>query len=528
MRFVALSILMMVVFAAFFISDRLRDAAGRSDASANLLQAEVEPENGDSTTTSDAATENTDAEKTDTEQPSADPSVLFAESEAELDAESDAGVSKPEDRSGDAQRDMLRHQPQDQPKFSESIRHRAAMHESMITPGNFEYLGAIRPPNAGRDEESFGYGGWAVAWRPDGDPEGPEDGYPGSLYLLGHQQHQLVAEISIPRPVISRRKQIDDLPVADVLQKFHDITGGLRDRMNTAQTTPFNIGGLSVTDGVLHWTIHKYYNVDNIDYPSHGTSSLTWFERAAQGPWHLGPMGTGAPEWHSYKHAGYIFQVPQQEADQWFGGCNLISGLQISTGLQASSQGPAMFAYRLPAPGTPSETSLPAIPLVWYSEQHPLAGHHPADRWTGGAWLTLGNRQAVVIAGRKALGEFYYGEPRPQDCSPYKGYHGPPYEFQLLLYSPASLIHSAHRKLRPETVEPWMRWTQQSEGGGPGQYLFPTCGQDIGGLAYDREHNLLYVVQVNAGTSAGHEFEPLPVIHVFRITDDEPQTESSN
>ncbi len=174
--------------------------------------------------------------------------------------------------------------------------------------------------------------------------------------------------------MISRRKQIDDLPVADVLQKFHDITGGLRDRMNTAQTTPFNIGGLSVTDGVLHWTIHKYYNVDNIDYPSHGTSSLTWFERAAQGPWHLGPMGTGAPEWNSYKHAGYIFQVPQPEADEWFGGCNLISGLQISTGLQASSQGPAMFAYRLPAQGTPSETSLPA---------YPLCGIQSSIRWRG-------------------------------------------------------------------------------------------------------------------------------------------------
>ncbi len=68
-----------------------------------------------------------------------------------------------------------------------------------------------------------------------------------------------------PRPVISRRKQIDDLPVADVLQKFHDITDGLRDRMNTAQTHP-SYWRLCVTDGVLHWTVHKYYNVDNIDY----------------------------------------------------------------------------------------------------------------------------------------------------------------------------------------------------------------------------------------------------------------------
>jgi hypothetical protein len=239
----------------------------------------------------------------------------------------------------------------------------------------------------------------------------------------------------------------------------------------------------------------------------------------AEGPWHLGPMQSGRPEWHSYKHAGYVFEIPPGEAGQWFGGRNLISGLQISTGLQASSQGPAMFAYSLPPEGTPPNASLNAVPLVWYTEQQPVEGHHPADRWSGGAWLTLGSKQAVVIAGRKALGEVYYGEARSQDCTPDKGYHGPPYEVELLFYSPASLIHAASGSLRATEQVPWFRWDRQSEGGGINQYMFDTCGQQVGGLAYDRQRNLLYLVQMNAAKTSDNEFDPLPVIHVFRITD---------
>ena len=173
----------------------------------------------------------------------------------------------------------------------------------------------------------------------------------------------------------------------------------------------------------------------------------------------------------------------------------------------------------LPEEDTLPNTQLPAIPLCWSPQEQPLAGHHPADRWTGGAWLTLGDKQAVVIAGRKSLGEYYYGEARPHDCTPDKGYHGTPYEFQLLFYSPQSLIHAAHGSLPPTSVQPWLRWSGQFEGGGPGQYLIETCSKHTGGLAYDREHNLLYVSQVEAGTTSDQEFEPLPAIHVFRIVE---------
>ncbi len=400
-----------------------------------------------------------------------------------------------------------------------TTRHHSSMHDTMITPGNFEYVGAIRPPHIQQNGTSFAYGGWGIAYRADGDANGPNDGHPGSLFLVGHQNQQMVAEISIPAPLNLKYKRADNLPVAEILQPFDDITDGMLEDMTAGSSEHFHLGGLLVTNGILHWTMHKYYNVENIDYPSHGTSGLDMQGSVAEGLWHLGPMNTRLPEWHSYKHAGYTFEIPPTEAKQWFGGRSLISGLQISTGLQASSQGPAMFAYSLPPEGTAPNTSLSTVPLAWYSQEQPVERHHPSDRWTGGAWLTLGDKQAVVIAGRKALGEFYYGEARPQDCTPDKGYHGPPYEVELMFYSPASLIHAASGSVPALGLKPWFRWDGNAEGGGLNQYMFDTCGKQVGGLAYDRERNLLYLVQVDAGKTRDNEFDVLPIIHVFRVVE---------
>lgn len=398
------------------------------------------------------------------------------------------------------------------------VRHSAPLHDTMITPGNFEYLGAIRMPHVQMGGTSFSFGGWGIAYNAAGDPDGDPDGFPGSLFIVGHQNDQKVAEVTIPRPIVSRLKRIDDLPASCVLRAFEDVTDGLLAEYTAGSSEPFQIGGLHVTGRYLHWTMNKYYNVAGIDYPSHGRKALTSSHAIAEGPWHLGPSNTGRPEWHSYKHAGYVFEIPTNESHQWFGGYSLISGLQTSTGLQSSSQGPAMFAYSLPEAGAPGG-SLPAVPLVWYPEEQPLERHHPADRWTGGAWLTLGGKQAVVIAGRKALGAFYYGDARPQDCTPDKGYHGPPYEVQLLFYSPASLIHAANGLLSAPDVRPWFRWDSRAEGGGINQYMFPTCSRLVGGLTYDRDRSLLYLVQVDAGKTSDNEFEPLPVVHVFRIVE---------
>ena len=306
-----------------------------------------------------------------------------------------------------------------------------------------------------------------------------------------------------------------------MLQPFGDITGGLQRLLTGDSSEPFQIGGMQVVDGRLHWTLFRYYNVAGNDFASHAVSSLHIDELSGvEGLWHLGPMNSSIPQWHSYKHAGYITEIPEPAASELFGGRNLMSGLQISTGLSYSSQGPALFAYRLPEPGQLApDGSLDAVPLLWYSEQQPLDGHHPADRWTGAAWLTLGGRQAVVAVGRKAHGAVYYGEARPHDCYPYKGYHGSAYETQMLFYDPADLAAAASGQRSACGLAPWYRWDSHDPGGGIDRFMFQACGRDIGGMTYDRANNVLYIVEADAGCTSEDEWEPTPVIHAFRVVD---------
>lgn len=399
----------------------------------------------------------------------------------------------------------------------QSVRHAAPLHDEVITPGNFKYLGAFRPSELDGLASRFAYGGWGITFNPHGDSDGPQDGYPGSLFMVGHPEHQMVAEIGIPEPVISLSKSMDELPEAHVIQPFGDITNGIQSSMTNDPSQPFQLGGMQVVGQSLHWTTHRYYNVEGLDFPSHGVSSLSTTRPLTEGPWHLGPYNSGAPEWHAYKHAGYVCEIPEAAARSWFDGFNLLSGLQISTGLQTSSQGPSLFAYRLPAVNTPAGSELEAIPLLWYSQQTPLSGHHPADRWVGAEWITIGSKQAVVVVGKKSLGEFYYGDARPGDCSENKGYHGPPYEVQLLFYTHADLVAVAHGQQNAFDVQPWYRWNGSTPGGSLNQYMFPTCSKDVGGMTYDRVNQLLYIVQVDAGTTSDNEWETIPAVHVFRI-----------
>ena len=418
-----------------------------------------------------------------------------------------------------------------QPKSSERIRpipepekhvvrlHRAPLHNRRLTPGNFEYRGAFRLPQVEEDQPSrFPFGGITLAFRPDGDPNGEVDGYPGSLFTVGHDQQQMVAEISIPKPryLVDRRGK--DLPPAKLLQGFSDISDGFI-AAESAGVEPFKIGGLFVTKNRLHWTLYKYYNVDGVRYDSHATSSLNLSKPKPDGLWHLGQMNGGGSQWHSYKNAGYIFDVPPERRSD-LGGLKLISGLNISTGRQTSSQGPAMYAYRLPKRGTPAGSSLDAIPLVY----HPLGGgelaqHNPADHWRGGAWIKVGRKEGIIICGRKSLGPEYYGEARRQDCTEDKGYHGTPYEPQMLFYDAEDVLKVADGKLRPWFVEPYIRWGSHSRGGGLEKYFFDTCHARIEGVAFDRANSLLYVIQFGAASISLTDLEKYPIVHIFKIKD---------
>lgn len=403
------------------------------------------------------------------------------------------------------------------PVSAAPIRQQTPMHPEMITPGNFIYLGGFRPEFGDGNAERFGLGGWAIAFRPDGDPDGPNDGYPGSLFLMGHRKQQMVAEINIPTPFVSPNKDINALPEAKMLQPFSDITKGLRAKLTNGSTEPFEIGGMHVVGSRLHWTMYKYYNVTQVDYLSHGLTTVNLADKAFRGLWHLGPHNSGDPRWHSYKNAGYIAEIPKSIADTHLNGMNLMSGLQISTGRQTSSQGPALYAYKVENENLPHGGSLKAMPLLWYPMDAPMTGHHPTDSWQGAAWLTLGSKQAVIVVGRKGLGPVHYGEPRPGECYSYKGYHASQYEVQVMFYRPQDILAGVKKSV--PNKDPWYRWNSETPGGSLNRFMYQDCGKEIGGIAYDRENNLLYISEINAALATVNDYEQLPVIHVLKIVE---------
>ena len=79
----------------------------------------------------------------------------------------------------------------------------------LIFPRDLVYKGAFRLPG-GSNGSNWEYSGYAMTYYHDGDPTGPNDRYPGSIFAIGHDHQQYVSEISIPVPVILKNKNPAD------------------------------------------------------------------------------------------------------------------------------------------------------------------------------------------------------------------------------------------------------------------------------------------------------------------------------
>jgi|GEM_PF-5535116 hypothetical protein len=94
--------------------------------------------------------------------------------------------------------------------------------EKLIQPDDLVYMGAFRLPEAS-GESNWEYSGYAMTYYPEGDSNN-QDGFPGSLFIIGHDHHQQISEVSIPVPVVSKTKDFNELNTATTLQEFHDIS----------------------------------------------------------------------------------------------------------------------------------------------------------------------------------------------------------------------------------------------------------------------------------------------------------------
>lgn len=392
---------------------------------------------------------------------------------------------------------------------------------AVIMPDDLVYLGAFRLP----DDPNWEYSGHGLTYYPGGDPDGPDDGFPGSLYGVGHDQTLMVSEISIPEPVIS--KNLDDLNTAETLQPFADITGG-------AITEDLALPRLGIeyeqTSGLLHFTWGQHIQAFE---PSHGWASLNLSDPQTAGTWVFDGFS-------NYVTNDYIFEIPREWADVYTPGQYLATG-RAREGPWAGD-GPGLFAYapwqdgNPPAEGATLSTMTPLLlygrqgdgnPEIVGDDSTSFNGGLNADHWWGGAWLSAGDRSAVIFVGTKALGDEWYGYANgvvsPQGCAetnscpevpewPYddRGYWAEDYQAQMIFYDPTDLAAVANGEMETWGPQPYATLVLDEFMFAP-ELDFANYKRDIVGAAtFDRQHGLLFVFERLAD---GYK----SVIHVWRV-----------
>ena len=384
----------------------------------------------------------------------------------------------------------------------------------VIMPSDLTYEGAFRLP--GPDDTGWGWGGSALTYYPGGDSGGSADGYPGSLFGTGHDHTQYVSEISIPVPVVSAGKDVSDLNTATALQGFADVRGNLYDRyyweIPRAGLAYLPAQGTQVTDK-LHfcWGVHMQ-ELD--DGPTHGWCELDLSNPQPKGAWRMGGH-------LNYVTADYMFDIPQAWADAYVPGMYLATG-RFRDGGQGG-EGPSLIAYAPYGTDSPpaAGSTISAVPLLLYGsayQSNPPAmdGYHHSDEWSGGAWLTAGDRAAVIFVGTKGQGDCWYGcmdgtvwpddPPYPPDC-PERGWWSTSFVGQILFYSPADLAEVALGSKQPYEPQPYATLEVDD-------YLYHLSSAQewfhVGAVAFDRDQGILYLVEPFVDGDK-------PIIHVWRV-----------
>jgi hypothetical protein len=393
--------------------------------------------------------------------------------------------------------------------------------EQLIQPTGLTYVGAFRLPD-GPEEIGWAYSGAAMTYYPHGDPDGPADGYPGSIFATGHDWNQYVSEISIPVPIISPDKDVEDLNTATTLQDFQNIRGDLFGEFELPRVglEYLPAQGEQTTDKLYFcWAQHMGETETN---PSHGWCELDLSNPQTAGAWRIG-------DYWNYVTTDYIFAIPQQWANANTPGMYLATG-RFRDGGQGA-QGPSLLAHGPWNEGNPPapNSTLSAVPLLLYADvtaedDFTMDNYQHSDGWSGGAWLTAGDKSAVVFVGTKGLGDCWYGfangvvwpdEPPypPVPDAPYdqRGWWSTSFEGQIIFYDPADLAAVARGEM--ESYEPQPYATLQID-----EYLYDINSTQpwyhVGAASFDRERGLLHV------------FEPLAdedksLIHVWEVAAEE-------
>ena len=259
-----------------------------------------------------------------------------------------------------------------------------------------------------------------MTFRPGGDPAGGADGFPGSLFVTGHDRMPYgelpdgsrVAGGRASRPRSSRR-DVEALPEARLLQPLTDVTGGLFAGIDEIPRLGMQYLDRPETGPRIHLAWGEHLPPPPVP-PTHA-----WFEPdlaapRPRGAWFLDGLSP-------YAVNGYMLEIPESLGERpRRPAASSAPGRYRDGGL--AGMGPSLFAYRpwLDASGTPPAAgrrpSRDDAPAVRSRASTPtastrcLAGTQHADAWEGAAWLTTasgklgrplrrdeGDRRAVLV-----------------------------------------------------------------------------------------------------------------------------------
>jgi hypothetical protein len=347
------------------------------------------------------------------------------------------------------------------------------------------YQGAFRVPAEIVNGTSFNYGGTALAFNPSRQ----------SLFLVGHDWQQRVAEISIPQ--LRPSATVGGLATATMLQPFVDATEG---RMKNVGPGTVKIGGLLVLQDLLYVTAYLYYDGAGVQKLSHFVSGLNLsIQGDVRGPYQVGEKAGFV--------SGYMAQVPA-EWQMSIGG-PVLTGQCCLAIVSRTSYGPAAFAIDPSKLG--EDGPIPATPLVYYTGAHPLGSWGTQNVYFNGSTLIRGlilprGTRTLLFIGRHGTGPFCYGT--GAECSdpsqPSKGTHAYPYEYYVWAYDVLDLVAVRNGRKQPWEVMPYAVWTLDLP-------FKPRNGAVIiNGAAYDPETSRLFISQAFGD-------DTLPLIHVFIV-----------
>lgn len=404
----------------------------------------------------------------------------------------------------------------------------------VIAPGDLSYLGAFRLPGDG-----WAWGGLALTYYPGGDASGPSDGAPGSLFGAGFNLDNLVSEISIPEPVLSRSKNLAELNTAETLQDFADLR--LPVFRDSAREIPRI--GLAYLDNRLYHCWGQHFEDTTI--ATHTWSELDLANPGVKGPWRI-------EEASFYSLNDYMFAISQNWAGKYTNGRSLATGRYRDGGW--SGQGPSLYAidpWNEGSPPAPTST-IGATVLLQYDRsasevdhctapvdeernlapdctkenQNPEArtvdNYHHSDEWSGAEWLSAGDRAAVIFVGTKGTGDrYWYGTHKGPcfDCGNLdRGWYSAGFAAQILFYDPAGLARVAQGEMDPSEPQPYATLNIDDRLFSDRHMLdhpeIPAAQQKyrLGGVAYDPATRRLYIIEQFADGEK-------PIVHVWQITD---------